>query len=85
MAKLFSEQYAFAQGDSVLVIGLGRFGGAVAHSLMRLGHDVMGIDREEAPVQAWSDRLTHAVQADATNVQVLRQLGGPTLPMRLWA
>ena len=76
MAKLFSEQYAFAQGDSVLVIGLGRFGGAVAHSLMQLGHDVMGIDREEAPVQAWSDRLTHAVQADATNVQVLRQLGG---------
>jgi trk system potassium uptake protein TrkA len=76
LAKLFSEQYAFAQGDSVLVIGLGRFGGAVAHSLMQLGHDVMGIDREEAPVQAWSDRLTHAVQADATNVQVLRQLGG---------
>ncbi len=75
MAKLFSEQYAFAQGDSVLVIGLGRFGGAVAHSLMRLGHDVMGIDREEGPVQAWADRLTHAIQADATNVQVLRQLG----------
>jgi trk system potassium uptake protein len=75
LAKLFSEHYAFAQGDSVLVIGLGRFGGAVAHSLMRLGHDVMGIDREEAPVQAWSDRLTHTVQADATNVQVLRQLG----------
>ena len=76
MAKLFTEQYAFAQGDSVLVIGLGRFGGSVANSLMRLGHDVMGIDREEGPVQAWSDRLTHAVQADATNVQVLRQLGG---------
>ncbi len=75
MGKLFTEQFAFSQGDSVVVIGLGRFGGAVARSLMQLGHDVMGIDREAEPVQAWADRLTHAVQADATNVQVLRQLG----------
>ena len=76
MAKfLFSEQYAFSKGDSVVVIGLGRFGGAVAHSLMRLGHDVMGIDRDPDPVHAWADLLTHAVQADATNSMVLRQLG----------
>ncbi|MBE0548084.1 MAG: TrkA family potassium uptake protein [Rubrivivax sp.] len=75
LAKLFTEQFSFAQGDSVVVIGLGRFGGAVAQSLTRLGHDVMGIDSEPEPVQAWADRLTHAVQADATNVLVLRQLG----------
>ena len=75
LAKLFTEQFSFAQGDSVVVIGLGRFGGAVAQSLTRLGHDVMGIDSAPEPVQAWSDRLTHAVQADATNVLVLRQLG----------
>lgn len=75
MGKLFTEQFAFAEGDSVVVIGLGRFGGAVAQSLMSLGHDVMGIDRDAVPVQDWADRLTHAVQADATNVLVLRQLG----------
>lgn len=76
MAKLlFSEQFAFSKGDSVVVIGLGRFGGAVAHSLMRLGHDVMGIDRAPDPVHAWADLLTHAVQADSTNAMVLRQLG----------
>ncbi len=75
MGKLFTEQFAFSQSDSVVVIGLGRFGSAVAQSLMRLGHDVMGIDTEEDPVQNWADRLTHAVQADGTNVQVLRQLG----------
>lgn len=75
MAKLFTEQFAFAASDSVVVIGLGRFGGAVAQSLMSLGHDVMGIDRDAEPVQAWADRLTHAVQADATNETVLRQLG----------
>lgn len=75
MGKLFTEQYAFSQGDSVVVIGLGRFGGAVANSLVELGHDVMGIDSTEGPVQAWADRLTHAVQADATNVSAMRQLG----------
>ena len=75
MGKLFTEQFAFAAGDSVVVIGLGRFGGAVAQSLMSLGHDVMGIDRDAEPVQLWADRLTHAVQADATNVIVMRQLG----------
>lgn len=75
MGKLFTEQFSFAQGDSVVVIGLGRFGGAVARSLVRLNHDVMGIDSEAEPVAIWADRLTHAVQADATNVIVLRQLG----------
>jgi trk system potassium uptake protein TrkA len=75
LGKLFTEQFSFSQGDSVVVIGLGRFGGAVAQSLVSLGHDVMGIDRDAEPVQTWADRLTHAVQADATNVMVMRQLG----------
>jgi trk system potassium uptake protein TrkA len=61
--------------DSVVVIGLGRFGGAVAESLARLGHDVLGIDESAALVQAWADTLTHVVQADATNAEVLRRLG----------
>lgn len=75
LGRLFTEQYAFSKGDSVVVIGLGRFGSAVAQSLMRMGHDVMGIDREADPVQEWADLLTHAVQADSTNVSVMRQLG----------
>ncbi|MEK9953506.1 MAG: NAD-binding protein, partial [Curvibacter sp.] len=72
---MFTEHFSFAASDSVVVIGLGRFGGAVAQSLMSMGHDVMGIDRDAEPVQAWADRLTHVVQADATNVMVMRQLG----------
>jgi trk system potassium uptake protein len=75
LGKLFTEQFSFSATDSVVVIGLGRFGGAVAQSLMRLGHDVMGIDRDAEAVQLWADRLTHAVQADATNAMVMRQLG----------
>ncbi|HEY8610060.1 MAG TPA: TrkA family potassium uptake protein, partial [Roseomonas sp.] len=61
--------------DSVVVIGLGRFGGAVAESLARLGHQVLGIDEDAGLVQSWADRLTHVVQADSTNSDTLRRLG----------
>ncbi|MGH8792087.1 MAG: potassium channel family protein [Stackebrandtia sp.] len=62
-------------GDSVAVIGLGRFGGAVAESLVRLGHEVLAIDERAEVVQSWSETLTHVVQADSTDATVLHQLG----------
>lgn len=61
--------------DNVVVVGLGRFGGAVADSLVNLGHEVLGIDSDPRIVQDWSDRLTHVVEADATDTDALRQLG----------
>lgn len=61
--------------DNVVVIGLGRFGGQVADSLVRLGHEVLGIDENGLIVQRWADRLTHVVQADSTDNDALRQLG----------
>ena len=61
--------------DSVVVIGLGRFGGQVADSLVRLGHEVLAIDADIKLVEEWSDVLTHVVQADATDEEALRQLG----------
>jgi trk system potassium uptake protein len=59
----------------IVVVGLGRFGGAVAQSLIRLGHEVLAIDEDADLVQRWSDKLTHVVQADATDSDALRQLG----------
>jgi trk system potassium uptake protein len=61
--------------DHVVVIGLGRFGGHVALSLVRLGHEVLGIDNDPKIVQEWADELTHVVQADSTDSEALRQLG----------
>lgn len=66
-----------AEQDSVVVIGLGRFGGQVAEALVRLGHEVLAIDEDLAIVQQWADRLTHVVQADSTDEAALRQLGVP--------
>ena len=64
-----------ASPGGVVVIGLGRFGGAVADSLIRLGHEVLAIDEDAAIVQSWADRLTHVVQADTTNSDTLKRLG----------
>lgn len=61
--------------QNVAVIGLGRFGGAVATSLARMGHEVFGIDSRAEIVQDWADRLTHIVQADTTNLETLKRLG----------
>ncbi|HEX6871351.1 MAG TPA: TrkA family potassium uptake protein [Micromonosporaceae bacterium] len=59
----------------MVVIGLGRFGGQVAASLVRLGHEVLGIDENAKLVDSWSEQLTHVVQADSTDEEALRQLG----------
>jgi trk system potassium uptake protein TrkA len=61
--------------NGVVVIGLGRFGSALAFSLIRLGYDVLGIDENAVLVQSMSDQLTHVVQADTTNSDTLRRLG----------
>ncbi|MDN4641744.1 TrkA family potassium uptake protein [Agreia sp. PsM10] len=59
----------------VLVIGLGRFGAATAGQLDRLGREVLAIDDNDGLVQKWSERITHTVQADARNIDALRQIG----------
>jgi trk system potassium uptake protein TrkA len=60
---------------SVMVIGLGRFGTSVAHTLFQLGYDVLGIDTDERVVQANLGQITYSVQGDATNETTLRELG----------
>lgn len=60
---------------SVVVIGLGRFGTAVAESLVRLGHEVLAVEEDPALVERWADELTHVVRADSTDEEALRQLG----------
>lgn len=59
----------------ILVIGLGRFGGAVAETLERMGHEVLGADRDPARVVEHKDVLTQVVEADCADMQTLEQLG----------
>ena len=60
---------------SIMIIGLGRFGSSVAHTLFQLGYDVLGIDTDEKMVQASLGQITYSVQGDATNETTLRELG----------
>ncbi len=64
-----------AHNAPVLVIGLGRFGAGAAGQLDRLGREVLAVDENVALVQKWSDRVTHAVQADARSIEALKQIG----------
>jgi trk system potassium uptake protein len=57
------------------VIGLGRFGSAMAVTLSQLGHDVIGVDGDEARVAHMADVITHALQLDATDEKALRAAG----------
>lgn len=58
-----------------VVIGIGRFGKAVAERLYELGHEVLAIDTNEEAIQKISDKVTHAVTADASDESVLKSLG----------
>ena len=64
-----------SRDDSVLVIGLGRFGASIALTLESLGTQVLAIDTSEDLVQKYSGQLTHVVRADATQPEVLAQVG----------
>ncbi|PTM87262.1 trk system potassium uptake protein TrkA [Dietzia psychralcaliphila] len=56
------------------MLGLGRFGKSLALELMAQGAEVLGVDSSDAVVQKVSHRLTHAVVADTTDEESLRQL-----------
>ncbi len=60
---------------SFVIIGLGRFGRALATELFRLGHEVLAIDKNPDNVNRIADTVTHAVVADARDEQVLRSVG----------
>ncbi len=61
------------------MLGLGRFGGALASELVRLGYDVLGADTDATRVQYYVRAVTHTVEADITDIEVLRQLGIPEM------
>lgn len=61
--------------QKVAVIGLGRFGMALAENLAREGIEVIAIDSKPDIVNDIKDRVALAVQADATDLETQRSLG----------
>lgn len=58
-----------------LVLGLGRFGSSLTRTLIKNGHEVLAVDKNETLVQEISAIATHVVQADCTDKSVLQELG----------
>ena len=60
---------------SYAVLGLGRFGSALARQLCKLGAEVLALDVKGDYVQQIANDVTHAVVGDAQDKEVLRALG----------
>ncbi len=66
---------ADVDNEPVVVIGLGRFGSAIALELTRRGIEVLAIDQSTKLVQSLAGHLTRVVAADCTDLDTLRELG----------
>lgn len=59
----------------VIILGVGRFGGAIARELENLGHEVLVVDSDGEAIEHIADEVTQAVTADVTDPETLRNLG----------
>jgi trk system potassium uptake protein TrkA len=60
--------------QDVAIIGLGTFGEELALKLTEMGHNVLVIDLDEKKINEIKDKVTEAVIADATDIDVLNEL-----------
>ncbi len=60
---------------SFLIVGLGRFGSALALELYDMGNEVLVIDDDEDKVQNMADAVTQAVTGNASDMEVLKAIG----------
>ncbi len=57
-----------------IVFGLGNFGASLSEQLVRLEHEVIGVDESLEVVNKYKHRITHAIALDATNKEAVTQL-----------
>ena len=60
---------------NIIVLGLGRFGTAVATKLFEKGAYVTAVDRDYSLVEKIADQVTNAIQADITEEVALKSIG----------
>lgn len=57
-----------------IVFGLGHFGAALSLELVKLGHEVIGIDHSMELVDKYKRNITHTIALNATSKEALAQL-----------
>lgn len=63
-----------AREGTTLVIGMGRFGSALAITLDRMGKEVLALETNSRIVEQWAGRIP-IIEADAANPDALAQVG----------
>ena len=64
-----------ADKKQYLIIGVGRFGSALARELEALGHEVLAVDSDEDRVAAIAPHVTNAMQMRAMDEEGMKNLG----------
>ncbi|MFA9565792.1 MAG: TrkA family potassium uptake protein [Acidimicrobiales bacterium] len=80
--RQLTDRFRSATGSdrrTVMVIGLGRFGSALARELVEMGHEVLGVDVDDHLVGRHKDVLTEVRTADCTETATLTALGAPDI------
>ncbi len=54
-----------------IIIGLGNYGGLIAEELTNLGHEVIGVDKDESRVEQLKDKMATSFILDATDSEAL--------------
>ncbi|MCD4549968.1 MULTISPECIES: potassium channel family protein [unclassified Schaalia] len=67
-----TEEKTLASGT--LVIGLGRFGSAVALTLEKMGYEILAVEKDARRVRQFTGRFP-LVEADASSMEALDQIG----------
>jgi trk system potassium uptake protein TrkA len=62
------------QNKKFLVIGLGRFGSALAKSLIKQKCEVFGVDENQRLVDEYSNQLTQTRKLDVTDEEALKEI-----------
>ena len=57
-----------------IVVGLGNFGAYLSIRLAEIGHDVIGVDAKMGKIDLIKDKITHAVNLDATDLAAVKTL-----------
>lgn len=57
-----------------IIIGLGNFGASLAEKLTAMGNEVIGVDNNMSKVEALKEKITHAINLDATDYTAVSNL-----------
>jgi trk system potassium uptake protein len=57
-----------------LVIGLGNFGSTLAKELTKMGHEVIGVDKDKHKADLYSDEITYTMAMDTSDKNSLNNL-----------